>query len=306
MKFKQTIAVPILLAGIFLLTALFNALPAEAIGADENPYLSAVIIQLVIFAIPCLIFCSLRGGSEYSSKLRVRFPKPSALLMMVCALVLMICGGGVIDYFMSTLNPQGMAESSSAEYAAFAMQSDVFNGVYLILAFAILPAVTEEFLFRGIVMHEYGTVNVVSSVILGAVCFAMCHFSVVRFPSLFFCGIVLGAVTYATRSVIASMIVHAAYNIVVLFFEEYILHIAQKNNISGILLVIIMAFLALGAAALAAFEASSLYRVYAEDNYPSDHVPKKKNKLLKSLAEAVFSPAFLGLAVIYIIMVLIV
>ena len=121
MKFKQTIAVPILLAGVFLLTALFNALPAEAIGADENPYLSAVIIQLVIFAIPCLIFCSLRGGSEYSSKLRVRFPKPSALLMMVCALVLMICGGGVIDYFMSTLNPQGMAESSSAEYAAFAM-----------------------------------------------------------------------------------------------------------------------------------------------------------------------------------------
>ena len=102
------------------------------------------------------------------------------------------------------------------------------------------------------------------------------------------------------------MIVHAAYNIIVMFFDEYILHIAQKNNISGILLVIIMAFLALAAASLAAFEASSLYRVYSEENYASDHVPKKKSKLLKSLAEAVFSPTFLGLAVIYIIIALII
>ena len=306
MKFKQTLAVPILLAGVFLLTVLFSLLPPEAIGVDENPYLSVVIIQLVIFAIPSLIFCSLRGGGEYTSKLRVRFPKPSTILLMVCALVLMICGGGVIDYFMSMADPAGMAESSSAEYASFAVKADVFNGVYLVLAFAILPAVTEEFLFRGIVLHEYSTSNIACSVIFSAVCFAMCHFSLVRFPSLLFCGLVLGAVTYATRSVIAPMIVHGAYNVVVLFLEEYILHIAQKNNISGILLVIIMAFLALTATALAAFEASSLYRVYSEENYPSDHVPKKKTNLFKSLADAVFSPTFLSLAVIYIIMVLVI
>jgi len=306
MKFKSTVAVPILLAGVFLLTAVFSLIPAEAIGLDENPYLSAIILQLVIFAIPALIFCSLRGGGEYTSNLRVRFPKPSTVLLMVCALVMMICGGGVIDYFMSVLSPSQMAESSAAEYAAFAMNSGLFNGLYLVLAFAILPAVTEEFLFRGIVLHEYSTRNIACSVIISALGFAMCHFSLVRLPSYFFCGVVLAAVTYATRSIIASMIVHAAYNVVVLFFEEYILHIAQKNNISGILLVIVMAFLTLAAAALASFEASALYRVYSEENYTSDHVPKKKTKFFASLAEAVFSPSFLVLAVIYIIMVIVI
>ena len=306
MKFKPTIAVPILLAAVFLLTAVFSFLPASAIGTDENPYLSTVIIQLVIFTIPSLIYCSLRGGSEFSSNLRVRIPKPSTILLMVCALVLMICGGGVIDYFMSTVNPVSMAESSTAEYASFAMEADVFNGVYLVLAFAVLPAVTEEFLFRGIVLYEYSTMNVATSVVFSAAMFAMCHFSPVRFPSLFFCGLVLAGVTYATRSVIAPMIVHTAYNVAVLFFEEYIFHIARKNNISGILLVIIMAFLALVALALAAFEASSMYRIYSEENYPSDYVPKKKVKLFKSFTETVFSPTFLALVVMYIILVLII
>ena len=67
-----------------------------------------------------------------------------------------------------------------------------------------------------------------------------------------------------------------------------------------------MAFLTLAAAALASFEASALYRVYSEENYSSDHVPKKKTKFFVSLAEAVFSPSFLVLAVIYIIMVIVI
>lgn len=304
MKLKPTTAAPVLLIVVFLLTAAFKLMPTEAIGAEENPYLLAVIIQLVIFALPAILFCTLRGG-DYNSELRLRFPKPPTILLMVGALLMMVCGGSVIDYFMSMVAPESMASSSATEYAGFAMNAGVFDGLYLVLTFAILPAVTEEFLFRGIVLNEYSKLSISCSVIMSAVCFAMCHFSIARLPSCFFCGIVLGLLTYATRSIAASMIVHALYNTVVLFFEEFILHVASKNNVSGILFVIICAAITLAAAAFSAFEASSIYRSYALENVPSDYVPKKKNGFFSSLISAVFTPAFLILIVAYVLMTLI-
>ena len=62
---------------------------------------------------------------------------------------------------------------------------------------------------------------------------------------------------------------------------------------------------AFASAASFSFEASSLYRGYALDNVPSDHVPKKKPGIAGSLAESVFSPSFIALAVTYIIIILV-
>lgn len=301
MKLKQAAFPPILLIAVFILTAIFKLLPGEALGAEESPYLAAVIIQLVIFAVPSLLFCTLRGG-DYNSELRLRLPKPSTLLLVFCTVVLMLCGGSVIDYFMSVAAPDMMVRSSAKAYAGFAMNSGVFDALYLVVAFAVLPAITEEFLFRGIILNEYSKLSVGTSVVMSAVMFAMCHFSFVRLPSCFFCGLILSALTYATRSVIAPMIAHALYNAGVLFFEDLILHVAAKNNVSGILFVIISAALAMIAAAFAAFEASALYRGYALDNVPSDYVPKGKKNSRSDLLTSLFSPAFLLLTVLYILM----
>ncbi len=305
MKFKATAAAPLLIMAVFVLTAVFNFLPAESIGAESDPYLAAVIIQLVIFALPSLLFCALRG-SNYSHKLRLRLPRPSAVILMLCSVVLLSCGGSAIDYLMTSAFPALADESSVASYAGFAMNSGFFDGLYLVVAFAILPAVTEEFLFRGIVLSEYGSVNAACSVILSAAMFSMCHFSFLHLPSYFFCGIVLACLTYATRSIVAPMIVHTLYNVVVLFFGDYVVLLAEKNNISGILFLIIAVVAALSAAAMAAFEAASIYRGYAEDNVESDHVPKNKTGVVKSLAMSLLSPFFLLLIVLFIVLTMLV
>lgn len=305
MKFKATSAAPLLIIAVFLLTAVFSFLPAESIGAESDPYLAAVIIQLVIFALPSLLFCTLRGN-DYPRSLRLSLPRPSAIILMLCSVVLLCCGGGAIDYLMTSAFPKLAEEGSVASYAGFAMNSGFFDGLYLVVAFAILPAVTEEFLFRGIILSEYGTVGVSCSVILSAVMFAMCHFSFLRMPSYFFCGIVLACLTYATRSIVAPMIVHTLYNVVVLFFGDYVSVLAEKNNISGILFLIVAVAAAFASAAMAAFEASSIYRGYAEDNVESSYLPKKKTGLAKSLAVSLLSPFFLLLTVVFIVLTILV
>ena len=83
---------------------------------------------------------------------------------------------------MYTAFPEGFSENSTQTYAAFAMNGRFFDVLYLIVAFAVLPAVTEEYLFRGIVAAEYEKYGIGVAVMMSAVTFAMSHFSLERFP----------------------------------------------------------------------------------------------------------------------------
>ncbi len=302
MKAKPTIAAPIAVCAVLLLTLVFSMVPASAIGLDENPYMTTVVLQLVIFMLPSLFFCTLRGG-EYRRELRLSRPRAASLVFMLCALVVMICGSCVIEYFMSRLSPVTMAETAAATSAGYAMNKGFFDGLYLVLAFAVLPAVTEEFLFRGIILAEYSPLGIFCAVFMSSVMFASCHLSLVRFPVYFFCGVVLSMTAYAARSVIAPMILHTVYNVFILFFEQRVLAVAEKQNISGMLFLIAAGGCAVLFAAIMCFEAAGLYRGYAESNVPSDYAPGAKTNSLMSLASSVFSPSFIVLAVIYIIAV---
>lgn len=303
MKIKSIIAAPLLLLTIMLLSITVGIIPKEVLGLDTNPYLSTVILQLIIFALPALFFCTLRG-SGYVSSLRIRVPSPSSALIMIFVLLLMISGGSLIEYTVSALS-NGGAGSQSIEYAAFAASSSLFDKMYIILVFALLPAITEEIIFRGIILTEYSTVGIGCSVFMSSVMFALSHFNPYHLPLYFFCGLLLAVLTYATRSVTAAMIVHALYNIFIIFFENYIVHISEKQNISGMLFVIILASVAIISASVAAFEISAVYRGYARNNIPSDYVPKKKKGFFAGTAASVLSPAFIILTVVYIIAVLI-
>lgn len=288
-----------LLIVVFALLACAAFIPSEVLGLDTDPYLSTVIVELIIFVVPSIFFCTLRGG-EYRSRLRLSLPSPACLLMTLCAAALMITGSAVIEYFMSLAFSDSLSSTSAAETASFAMNSGLFDGFYLVIAFALLPAITEELLFRGIIMTEYSSLGVVCSVIMSALTFAMAHMSPIRLPEYIFCGIILSLLTYACRSVTAAMAAHALYNAVVIFFEKTVIKIAESRNISSILFVIIAAAAAIALAAAFAFEASSLYRTYGVENAPSDYLPQKKASVLSSLAISLFSPPFLLLAVMYI------
>ena len=111
----------------------------------------------------------------------------------------------------------------------------------------------------------------------------------------------LASALYATRSLIAPILMHAVYNALVLYTEKYVLYIVDKQNISMILLVAILCAAAVLSAALMCFEAQSIYRGYAEENVPSDYAKSDKRTLFARVAEAYFTPAFLLLVLLFII-----
>ena len=299
-RIKPSVAAPILVLVVFLLTLAETLIPRDYLGMDENPYLAAVVLQLLIYAVPSLFYCRLRGR-EFTPKLRLRPFRPSQLLYLWHALVCMTATSALLSSLMYRIAPEAFSSSSASNSAAFAMGSGFFDGLYVAVAFALLPAVTEEFLFRGVVVGEYETLGAGIAVTASSAAFAMAHFSAARFPVYFSAGLVLASVLYATRSLIAPMLLHALYNAVILFGEKYVLYIVDKQNVSMLLLVIILCAAAILSAMLMCFEAQSIYRGYAEDNVPSDYAKTDRRNAFARVAEAYFTPAFLLLILLFII-----
>lgn len=298
-RVKPSASAPILVLVVFLLTLAETLIPRDYLGMDENPYLAAVVLQLLIYAVPSLFYCRLRGR-EFTPKLRLRLFPPSQLLYLWHALVCMTATSALLSALMYRIAPEAFSSSSAANAAAFAMGSGFFDGLYVIVAFAVLPAVTEEFLFRGVVTGEYEGLGTGIAVAVSAMMFAMAHFSAVRFPVYFAAGLILSSVLYATRSLLAPILLHAVYNGIVLFAEKYVLYIVDKQNVSMLLLMILLCAAAVLSAMLACFEAQSIYRGYAENNVPSEYAAGDRKGALSHAVEAFFTPAFLILVLLFI------
>ncbi len=300
MKTKAAISTPILLIVVYLLLVAVRFVSPDSVGLEENPYFSVVILQILVYILPAMIYCRLKSR-EFSKHLRIRLPSPGHFLLLLYAAFFLICGNALISMGMYHFMPQAFVDTSAVNTVSFAMNGGVFDGVYMAIAFAVLPALTEEFLFRGIVIGEYEDYGPGIAVVMSSVTFAMSHFGFARLPVYLFSGIVLALVLYATRSLFASALIHALNNLSILFLEKYIIHIVDKQNISMLLLVIILAFAALLSLILFCSEAGGIYRGYAEEALPADYGKARDVGALTRIAAVIFSPTFLILAVLFIV-----
>jgi membrane protease YdiL (CAAX protease family) len=299
-EYNAAMFTPFLVITVYALILSSRFLSEEALGMNDNPYLAVLIIQILTYALPALFYTRLRG-KKFDMRTRMRPFAPASILYVFHTTVFLLCGVTLLSIAMYMAFPEEFTNSSAQSYASFAMNGRFFDVVYLIIAFAILPAITEEYLFRGIIAAEYERYGVGIAVVINSVTFAMSHFSLERFPVYLFSGLVLTMCMYTARSVWASAAAHAINNAFVLLSEKFVLHIADKQNVSFVLFIIIIGAAAIVSAMLMCYEAQSLYKSYAEDNLQSDYLPKKKSSIFRNIAESFFTPTFLIAVIIFIV-----
>ncbi len=298
MKIKNVHGAPLLLIIITVLLIVAGFVKLPFLSSDGGGYLTAAVLEVLIFAIPSAIYARARGR-KFFSHMRFKMFKAVDIPLMIFALGLMIFGGAMINFYIYRLAPELFRYSAST-----VMTKGVTNvgaGLYAALSVAILPAITEEFIYRGIIVAEYERNGIALAVILSSVTFALIHFDAVRIPVYIFHGVVLAAVLYAARSIFATMIIHAANNILVLFFEKYVYRAAVRQG-GGILL---FAFICTAAALLFAFlffsSCAKAYSDLAWLNSPSDHTKRKAKGERSYVAEALTSPFFIILVILSIV-----
>jgi len=83
----------------------------------------------------------------------------------------------------------------------------------LLLAAIVLPAVLEELFFRGLLMRALSGGGEIVSIIISAICFAMCHGDLHNFLGPLTAGLIYGYMVYALGSVWPAVVAHLINNL---------------------------------------------------------------------------------------------
>ncbi len=299
MKVKGIHAAPALVIIIMALTCGAGFVDIAAISGGASPMLTITVLQLIIIGVPSVFFCLLRGH-EYTKRLRLRFIPARHLTMTVYSLAFLVFGSMALNLIMFRFFPTSFSEAATS-YMSYTI-SEAGGAIYAAISLAIVPAVLEEFLCRGIISAEYNIYGSFTGVIMSAVMFAMLHTNFVKFPIYFFTGIVLSLTASVSSSVFSSMLVHMLNNIFVLFLEPYLYKIAAKSGSGMGLVMFVVVTLMLVFAFLFFMKAERLYSDRAYANEAAPLVRRRKENELPYIAQSVLSPTFIILAVFFVIL----
>ncbi len=271
----------------------------------ENEYFSVVVLQMMIFLLPGAVW-AMFSGERYISRLRLKPPRISALPLMLFATLTMISGGVLLSMLLGGNNS---ISQGFTLYDTFISKDDgtVPVKLYLTLAYALLPAVCEEFIYRGILCCEYEHGGVLRAVVLSSVFFGMLHFDLINLPIYIFAGAILALTMYATRSLFGAVICHFIYNLFGLFGQPYINSLYNLTGASPFFTFFIgTVFLA--SAALFCASAANLYRKYLYSGESAAYrmpYSGQDTSTKGSYLEVIKSPSAIACLAVYIIALII-
>ena len=103
---------------------------------------------------------------------------------------------------------------------------------------AVFPAVLEEALFRGLVLHSLRPFGDGFAVAVSAVLFALCHTTVGQWLPAFIIGLCLGCFVVRSGSVLTGMIIHFVYNLMVTLVSMGGYFGGEEHQMLGTLLMV--------------------------------------------------------------------
>ncbi len=211
-------------ASIILTIVVLSSTPRAISNANEvnetlsKPwvtYLNIILSELSFFLV--FLICNKKFKKETLVASRIKF-KPDALI-----LVGTILGAGIL--FFGSMN---ISELFTYLFSTFAKSASEISvpldtfGQFLIAVFllAILPAICEEFLFRGIIFHGLKSkFKGPWAIVLSALLFALIHMSIYQTLHQFVLGVVLATLAYFTGTLAYGMVLHFLNNFFVVFLS---------------------------------------------------------------------------------------
>ncbi|MDZ7766112.1 MAG: type II CAAX endopeptidase family protein [Melioribacteraceae bacterium] len=137
-------------------------------------------------------------------------------------------------------------------YSELLRADSIFEGSFIIIVVAVVPAICEEVFFRGYVQKSFElSIKPVWAIILTALFFAMYHFNPYGLVALIALGIFFGFAAYKSGSIFIPMILHFLNNLlaVVMFFVLGVDEFMQVESIDpseiGINIILFIFFLVL-------------------------------------------------------------
>lgn len=233
------------LCAVLYLLLLSTRLISRDFLATDGTYLSTALLELMIFPIPAYLFAHFRMEKPVKA-IRLTPPRPSHLFLILSATGVLIAGCTLLAMLCGSIT----RDTSFTLYDTFSSGSASGSGelIGMIVAYALLPAFCEELVFRGIVCSLLEKYGIIYASLVSSLLFAMLHFNLPALPVYVLSGTVLALVTYISRSLVASMLVHLLYNLFGLFVQAGLSGYCRNMDSLGLLIVVLIMLLLLSAA----------------------------------------------------------
>lgn len=193
------------ITGIVILGMLFlspvNLVLNDLIGKEA----SILIYYLLAIGIPCWIVHTIRKNKTNKSSYNLTLQNNRIIPFVILGAIALLFG---VASPIASLIP--MSDSIKKAFMNFGGQTGVFAFILMVIA---APAL-EELIFRGIILDgllkKYSPIK---SILISSILFGLVHLNPWQFVTGLVIGIFSGWIYYKTKSLLPSIIIHAAANL---------------------------------------------------------------------------------------------
>ncbi len=191
-------------------------------GSIFNLSISQITSSIVIFIIPAIVISYFYKRDIYSFLGLKKAPNKS---LVFWSILLMLSSNVFIDY-LTEFNkhiplPQhlellftNLQQTTLLAQESFMSFNNFFEFLLILFVVAVLPAVSEEIYFRGLLAGVLFDMKIgaIHAIIISSLLFACIHFQFYYFLPLFFMGALLAFIYYKTKNLWLSIIAHFVNN----------------------------------------------------------------------------------------------
>lgn len=224
-----------------------------------TPYTNDVIVQNALN-----IFCSIialllpflfvyHQSTDENKKRIMKFDRPKdailAVLAVFAGLAVCLVSNVVGNFILGIFSVFGIEFTSGMEDVPVA--KDFAGYIITILCYAVVPALIEEFAFRGVVLQPLRKYGDKFAIIVSSLIFSLMHGNMVQIPTAFISGLALGYFCIKTESLWTSVMIHFVNNFISSIMSIYFGQNPDASDMPA--MIILFGIGAIGAAAIVFF-----------------------------------------------------
>lgn len=206
------IAVWGMIAAVLAMSALYAA------GLDVGPFTEELIIDLLYYlpfiALPAFLLAKRRPGLYEAYR-----PGPISALGVLMIVALAVLGVFFINDITLLWSIPFEALGLNTLTGGIPVATNTQELLMSVLTIAVIPAVCEELLFRGVILSSMEAHGTKRAMRLSALLFMLIHASVVGAPGELIVGVIMASVVFWYDSIYAGIIYHTVHNTVVVLLS---------------------------------------------------------------------------------------
>ena len=297
---KHEAFLPILLSTLCMLISLIALIIDRFIFSYGNEFLSPAIAQIIILLIPSYLYLLFtkphKSFYKQLTDIGMGRIKAEAVFLIIFASAFMITSSLLLNILFGGVYSSANGFSILGGFVAGKNEYTV-SYPYLIAVYALIPALCEELIFRGIIFSELARVNEPFAAVTSSLVSSFFAFTLGGITAALLCGITYCFILHTTRSLQACMIIHFLFNLFGIFVgtNVYGYFLSSQNN-TLLVFVLILAWLI--SCTLFFGEVCKIYRKLAASISEADakaSLPEvKPQKLIKEIKCAIlFKPTLI-------------